>query len=136
MSKEKKELISVEIFKPKDIEKLKSELPKLKYTFIEIDDLSEPYLVFIRYSENELSGEILEPNNINPVDAYELNESISEKLKELGFNSQIQTSEDQINKEINEEAIKMFKKIAQKMLKKKKTRKTKKTKKINEDKDG
>ena len=114
----KKELISVEIFKAKDFEKLKNELKDLKTLFIEINDLSEPYLVLARYSENELSGEILEPDQINPLDAYELNETISNELKELGFNSQIQVSEEQANKEINEEAIKIFKNIAKKVLKK------------------
>ena len=136
----KKELVSVEIFRTKNPKNLKKELQELKSLFIEINDLSEPYLIHIRYSEKKLSGEILEPDQINPLDAYELNETISNELKDnLGLNSQIQLSENQANKEINEEAIKIFKKIAYDILKKKNKKNRKNTKNKNnnfEDKDG
>jgi hypothetical protein len=86
----KRGLVSLEIIKlkkmPVDIEeaeKLYDDLVKHK-TYL-IDDLSEPYMIRLVYTENKAKLNSVDPDNISEGDQYELSESIQEILRENHF---------------------------------------------------
>jgi len=112
-----KELLSVEIFKPlKDIEEaIQITEKEIKSKVVPITDLKEKYIVRINYIESE-DGiiESITPEKVHPVDQFELNESIVEILNDLGFAAKPMISDEDMDKEINKEAIEQFRAIARK----------------------
>jgi len=86
----KKGLVSLEVIKLKEMpadveeaEKLYEEIVKYK-TYL-IDDLTEPYLIRLAYTENKSKLKSIDPNHLDDIDAFELGESMQEILKENGF---------------------------------------------------
>jgi len=118
MSKElQKELLSVEIFKPlTELEEgVKTAETEIKSKVIAIDDLKEKYVLRINYIESEnINLESITPEKVHPMDQFELNESIIEILNDLGFNAKPMISDEDMDKEINKEAIEQFRAIARK----------------------
>ena len=125
MEKKKiKELVSVEIFEvPNDLEsnEIKKFIDSIQNNVLIIDDLSKKYAVNIRTIElNEENKDIkeiaiIEPEQVSPVDAYELNESIYNFGKDIGIDLSIY--EDASEKAITEEMIQKFKEIVNKFKK-------------------
>ena len=86
----KKGVVSLEIIKLKDMpssvedaEKLYDEIVKSK-TYL-IDDLSQPYMVRLSYTENKSALRSVDPEHLNEGDQFELSESIQDILTENGF---------------------------------------------------
>jgi len=93
------------------IDKIESEV-KTKY--VKVDDLNDPYVVKIEYTETDDSIETLSPEEIHPLDQFELTETINESIRELGIkvaDKEI-TDNKTFEKSINEEAIKKFRELA------------------------
>jgi hypothetical protein len=85
-----KGLVSLEVIKLKEMpasveeaEGLYEEIVKHK-TYL-IDDLSDPYIVRLAYTENKSKLRSVDPDRLDDIDAFELGESIQEILKENGF---------------------------------------------------
>jgi len=85
-----KGLVSLEVIKLKEMpanvkeaEELYNEIVKHK-TYL-IDDLTEPYIIRVAYTENKSKLRSVDPDRLDDIDAFELGESIQEILKENGF---------------------------------------------------
>jgi len=125
MEKKKiKELVSIEIFEvPNDLEskEIKRIIDSIKNNVLIIDDLSKKYAVNIRTveinNENKTNNEIniIEPEQVSPIDAYELNESIYKFGKDIGIDLNIY--EDASEKAVTDEMIQKFKEIVNKFKK-------------------
>jgi hypothetical protein len=83
-------LVSLEVIKlkeaPADVqeaEELYDEIVKHK-TYL-VDDLTDPYLIRLSYTENKSKLRSIDPNALDDIDAFELGESVQEILKENGF---------------------------------------------------
>ena len=86
----KKGLVSLEVLKLKDMPETVEEAEEIyneivKYKTYLIDDLNEPYVIRLAYTENKSKLKSIDPNRLDDMDAYELGESIQEILKENGF---------------------------------------------------
>jgi hypothetical protein len=85
-----KGLVSLEIIKLKEMpadvqeaEELYEDIVKHK-TYL-IDDLTDPYIVRLAYTENKSKLRSVDPDRLDDIDAFELGESIQEILKENDF---------------------------------------------------
>jgi len=83
-------LVSLEVIKLKEMpanvdeaETLYNDIVKHK-TYL-IEDLTEPYIVRVSYTENKSKLRSVDPDRLDDIDAFELGESIQEILKENGF---------------------------------------------------
>jgi len=83
-------LVSLEVIKLKEMpadlkeaEELYEEIVKYK-TYL-IDDLSDPYLIRLSYTDDKSKLKSIDPNHLDDIDAYELGESIQEILRENDF---------------------------------------------------
>jgi len=71
---------------PEDIETAKELYNEIvQEKFYLIDDLSEPYLIRLAYTENKSKLKSVDPYRMNDSDLFELGESIQEILKENDF---------------------------------------------------
>ena len=116
-------LIGVTIFKGQDMnasEFTHHFYKESKERVLKVDDLNETYYVKIDYTEDD-KIEVLSPDEVHPLDQFELTETINEAMKEIGIkvaDKEI-TDEKTFEKSINEEAIKKFREIALSKLPKK-----------------
>ena len=85
-----KGLVSLEVIKlrespvdVKEAEELYTEIVKHK-TYL-IDDLADPYIIRLSFTENKSRLRSVDPDRLEDMDAFELGESIQEILKENGF---------------------------------------------------
>jgi len=86
----KKGLVSLEVIKLKntpnsveDAEAIYNDIVKFK-TYL-IEDLNEPYVIRLAYTEDKSKLKSIDPTHLEDIDAYELGESMQEILKENGF---------------------------------------------------
>jgi len=104
-----KELISVEIFRTNDtIEEFQEKEKLIRDHYEIIEDLQDRYLVKIRYikDEEKIDLGVINPDEVHPLDQFELNESISFILSTLGFKGSPARSEDDLLDEFNEKLMK------------------------------
>jgi len=83
-------VVSLEIIKLKELpesaeeaEKLYDDLVRTK-TYL-VDDLSEPYMIRLAYTENKTRLKSADPDNLDDGDTYELSETIQDILRENGL---------------------------------------------------
>jgi len=103
-----KELVSVEIYKTDDsIEDFREKEKLIQSHYEIIEDLQNRYLVKIRYIKNEekIDLGVINPDEVHPLDQFELNESISFILSTLGFKGSPARSEDDLLDEFNEKLM-------------------------------
>jgi len=86
----KKGLVSLEVIKlkemPKNVEEAECLYDEIvKYKTYLVNDLSDPYLIRLAYTENKSKLKSIDPNHLDDIDAYELGESMQEILRENGF---------------------------------------------------
>ena len=104
-----RELVSVEIYKTDDsIEEFQEKEKSIQSHYEIIEDLQNRYLVKIRYIKNEekIDLGVINPDEVHPLDQFELNESISFILSTLGFKGTPARSEDDLLDEFNEKLMK------------------------------
>jgi len=83
-------LVSLEVLKLKEMPKSIEEAEELydgivKYKTYLIDDLSQPYIIRLAYTENKSKLNSVDPMTLNEGDQYELSESIQDILRENDF---------------------------------------------------
>ena len=85
-----KGLVSLEVIKLKEMPENVTEAEELYDSIVKhktylIDDLQEPYIIRLSYTENKSKLRSVDPEFIDDADKYELSESIQEILKENDF---------------------------------------------------
>ena len=118
-------LIGVTLFKATEEETLDDfakKLDNVKTKILKVEDLNDQYFVEIQYIDAEHDYESLNPEEVHPLDQFELSETINEALKELGVpvSNKIVSDEKSFESDINQEAKEMFRNLALSKLKKKK----------------
>lgn len=85
-----KGIVSLEIIKLKEqpasleeAEKIYDKTVKVK-TYL-VDDLSDPYMVRLAYTENKAKLRSVDPDHMDEIDHFEMSETIQEILKENNF---------------------------------------------------
>jgi len=116
-------LISVEIFQNnKDLSKEEFEKylqEKIQTHIVEINDLKNKYFVKISFIENEDDPDFqvtaINPDEVHPLDQYELTESITFELNMMGFKANPAKSEAELIEEVNHSLKEKFVEIKKKM---------------------
>lgn len=85
-----KGLVSLEVIKLKDTPEDLNEAEALyddivKHKTYLIEDLNEPYLIRLSYTENKAKLKSVDPEYLEEMDKFEISESIQEILKENDF---------------------------------------------------
>ena len=117
-NKTENKLLNVTIYKinESDLEKAKKKYQEnIKTEWVHINDLNEEYFVKIDYTQSDEIKSI-EPDEVHPLDQFELTESIIQKGNELGIKIGIH----QPDATIDPEAVKQFKKLALEKIRKNK----------------
>jgi len=83
-------LVSLEVLKLKDMPSSIEEAEELydkivKYKTYLVDDLSQPYLIRLAYTENKTRLNSVDPMTLDEGDQFELSESIQDILRENKF---------------------------------------------------
>jgi len=120
-------LASIEILKFNDkeinekLENMSEENFEIIYTgnlitrYVPVTDLQEKYVIRVSMLKEDSPFEVVEPNEINPLDQFELAESITQILQKLGVKAEPLKSDEEIQKEAFEAGKEKLKEIQKKL---------------------
>ena len=131
LSKETKnkqpKLASIEILKFNDpevnekLEEMSEENFEILYNsnlitrYIPIADLQDKYVIRVAMLKENSTFEVIDPNEINPLDQFELTESITQILQKLGVKAAPMKTEEELQREAFEAGKQKLKEIQQKL---------------------
>ena len=120
-------LASIEILKFNDkeinekLENITEENFEVIYTsnlitrYVPVTDLQEKYVIRVSMLKENSSFEVIDPNEVNPLDQFELTESITQILQKFGVKAEPLKSEDELQKEAFEAGKEKLKEIQKKL---------------------
>jgi len=123
-------LASIEILKFNDpevnekLEEMSEENFEILYNsnlitrYVPITDLQDKYVIRVTMLKENSTFEVIDPNEINPLDQFELTESITQILQKLGVKAAPMKTEEELQREAFEAGKQKLKKIQQELKKK------------------
>jgi len=120
-------LASIEILKFKDkeildnLESMSEENFEVIYNsnlitrYAPITDLQDKYVIKVNILKDNSPFDVVDPNEVNPLDQFELTESITRVLQKFGLKVEPLKSDEELQREAFEEGKKRLKEIQQKI---------------------
>ncbi len=81
--------------------------------YIPVTDLKDKYVIKVSTLKENSTFDVIDPNEVNPLDQFELTESITQILQKMGIDAEPLKSDEEIQREAFEAGKKKLKEIQQ-----------------------